>query len=175
MTESTPSEARANAEGIALARAARRGDTLAMQDLLGLLTPYVARICTPIALCGGPDATQEALVVVFRSLRALREPEALYGWVRAIAVREAVRIARRDARDRPAELTEVPERGDPQLGADIRDVLARLAPEHRAVLVLRDIEGLDEQAAAALLDVPAGTVKSRLHRARASFRRAWSA
>jgi RNA polymerase sigma-70 factor (ECF subfamily) len=175
VTNSTLSGARAHAEGIALARAARRGDTLAMQDLLGLLTPYVARICTPIALAGGPDATQEALVVVFRSLRSLREPEALYGWVRAIAVREAVRIARRDARDRPAELTELPERGDPQLGTDIRDVLARLAPEHRAVLVLRDIEGLDEQAAAALLDVPAGTVKSRLHRARASFRRAWSA
>jgi RNA polymerase sigma-70 factor (ECF subfamily) len=161
--------------GVALVRAARRGDTLAMHDLLAHLTPYIARICTPIALSSGPDATQEALLAVFRSLRSLREPEALYGWVRAIAVREAVRVARRDGRDRPAELSELPARGDPQLALDIRDVLTRLSPEHRAVLVLRDIEGLDEQAAAALLDIPAGTVKSRLHRARASFRRAWSA
>jgi DNA-directed RNA polymerase specialized sigma24 family protein len=53
-------------------------------------------------------------------------------------------------------------------------VLARLTPEHRAVLVLRDLEGLDEQAAGALLDVPAGTVRSRLFRARRSFRKAWS-
>ncbi len=53
-------------------------------------------------------------------------------------------------------------------------MLARLTPEHRAVLVLRDLEGLDEQAAGALLDVPAGTVRSRLFRARRSFRKAWS-
>jgi RNA polymerase sigma-70 factor (ECF subfamily) len=59
-------------------------------------------------------------------------------------------------------------------GADIRDVLDRLSPEHRAALVLRDVESLDEREVAGLLNVPAGTVKSRLHRARASFRRAWT-
>ncbi|MBT2456638.1 RNA polymerase sigma factor [Streptomyces sp. ISL-86] len=159
--------------GVALARAARAGNTLAMHDLLDHLTPYIARICTPIALDDGPDATQEALVAVFKALRSLRDPETLYGWVRAIAVREAVRVARRAARARPAELADVPERGDPQLAADIDDVLARLSPDHRAVLVLRDVEGLDEESAAALLGVPAGTAKSRLHRARSSFRKAW--
>lgn len=159
---------------VALARAARAGDTLAMHDLLDHLTPFVARICAPIALADGPDATQEALIAVFGALRTLRDPEALYGWVRAIAVREAVRTARRAARAHPAELADVPERGDPQLAADIDDVLARLSPDHRAVLVLRDIEGLDEEAAAAVLGVPPGTAKSRLHRARTSFRKAWS-
>ena len=156
-----------------LVRAAQGGDTLAMNDLLDHLTPYVGRICGPIALSNGPDATQEALVVVFKSLRTLREPAALYGWVRAIAVREAVRVARRDQRQVPDDLSELPARADPQVAVDVRDVLARLSPEHRAVLVLRDLEGLDEQAAAALLEVPAGTAKSRLHRARASFRKAW--
>ncbi|MFF1561163.1 RNA polymerase sigma factor [Streptomyces sp. NPDC058279] len=159
--------------GVALARAARAGNTLAMHDLLDHLTPYVARVCTPIALADGPDATQEALVTVFGALRTLRDPEALYGWVRAIAVREAVRTARRAARARPAELADVPGRGDPQLAADIDDVLARLSPDHRAVLVLRDVEGLDEESAAAVLGVPPGTAKSRLHRARTSFRKAW--
>ncbi|MGW7101413.1 RNA polymerase sigma factor [Streptomyces sp. NPDC054838] len=159
--------------GVALARAARAGNTLAMHDLLDHLTPYVTRVCTPIALADGPDATQEALVAVFGALRALRDPEALYGWVRAIAVREAVRTARRAARARPAELADVPGRGDPQLAADIDDVLARLSPDHRAVLVLRDVEGLDEESAAAVLGVPPGTAKSRLHRARTSFRKAW--
>lgn len=159
--------------GVALARAARAGNTLALHDLLDHLTPYIARICTPIALADGPDATQEALLAAFRALRSLRDPETLYGWVRSIAVREAVRTARRAARDRPAELADVPGRGDPQLAADIEDVLARLSPAHRAVLVLRDVEGLDEESAAALLGVPAGTAKSRLHRARTSFRKAW--
>lgn len=163
--------------GVALARAARRGDTLALNELLDHLTPYVTRVCGPIALDDGPDAAQEALLVVFRSLRRLREPATLYGWVRTIAVREAVRVARRAARERPAPdgLAEVPQRGDPQLAADIGDVLARLSPEHRAVLVLRDVEGLDGEAAAAVLGIPAGTAKSRLHRARQSFRKAWSA
>ncbi|MFE4638316.1 RNA polymerase sigma factor [Streptomyces sp. NPDC056773] len=165
----------ARARGVALARAARRGDTLALHDLLDHLTPYIARICHPIALADGPDATQEALLAAFRSLHTLRDPEALYGWVRSIAVREAVRTARRAARDRPAELAEVPARDDPQLAADIQDVLTRLSPAHRAVLVLRDVEGLDEESAAALLGVPPGTAKSRLHRARSSFRKAWSA
>ena len=159
---------------VGLVRAAQAGDTIAMNSLLDHLVPYTSRICAPIALHSGADATQEALVAVFRALHTLREPQALYGWVRSIAVREAVRIARRDSRSTPAELTELPAPGDPQLAADIRDVLGRLSPEHRAILVLRDVEGLDEKAAADLLGVPEGTVKSRLHRARDSFRKAWT-
>ncbi|WP_438948547.1 RNA polymerase sigma factor [Streptomyces atratus] len=163
-----------HARTVRLVRAAQRGDTIAMNELLDVLTPYAGRICTPIALADGPDAVQETLVAVFRSLRSLKEPAALYGWVRAIACREAVRVARRTARSVPADLTTVPQRGDPQLASDIGDVLARLSPEHRAVLVLRDVEGLDEQSAAALLGLRVGTVKSRLHRARDSFRKAWT-
>jgi RNA polymerase sigma factor (sigma-70 family) len=158
-----------------LVRAAQGGDTLAMNDLLDALTPYVGRICGPIALADGPDATQEALIAVFRGLRRLENPTALFGWVRAIAVREAIRVARRRQRHVPADLSELPAADDPQLAVHVRDVLSRLSPEHRAVLVLRDLEGMDEQAAAAVLEVPAGTAKSRLHRARASFRKAWRA
>ncbi len=160
-----------------LVRAAQRGDALAMNDLLDLLAPYVGRLCGPIALQEGPDAAQEALIAVFRGLGQLREPAALFGWVRAIAVREAVRVARRGQAGRTVAgaLAAVPAPGDPQLAVDVRSVLARLAPEHRAVLVLRDLERLDEQAAAALLEVPRGTVKSRLSRARRSFRKEWQA
>jgi RNA polymerase sigma-70 factor (ECF subfamily) len=154
-------------------RAAQRGDSVAMNDVLDALTPYVGRICGPIALNDGPDAAQEALIAIFRGLHSLREPAALLGWARAIAVREAVRVARRGQRQQPAELADVPAADDPQLAIDVQDVLERLSPEHRAVLVLRDLEGMDEQAAAAVLDVPPGTAKSRLHRARASFRKAW--
>ena len=158
----------------ALVRAAQRGDRIAVADLMDALAPYVGRVCGPIALQDGADAAQEALIAILKNLGGLREPAAIYGWARAIAVREAVRVARQATRTIPAQLTDVPAPGDPQLAADVRDVLARLTPEHRAVLVLRDVEGLDEQAAGALLDVPAGTVRSRLFRARRSFRKTWS-
>lgn len=156
-----------------LVPAAQRGDGLAMAELLDVLAPAIGRWCAPIALQDAPDATQEALIAVFRGLAGLREPSALYGWARAIAVREAVRVARRSGREPAAELSEVPARGDPMLAVDVRDVLDRLAPDHRAVLMLRDLEGLDERSIAEILDVPAGTVKSRLSRARRSFRKGW--
>lgn len=158
----------------ALVRAAQRGDRIAVADVMDALAPYVGRVCGPIALQDGPDAAQEALIAILENLGGLREPGAIHGWARAIAVREAVRVARKAARAVPAELADVPATGDPQLAADIRDVLARLSPEHRAILVLRDLEGLDEQAASALLHVPASTVRSRLFRARRNFRKAWS-
>lgn len=158
-----------------LVRAAQRGDGLALAELIDTLAPAVGRWCGPIALQDADDAAQEAMIAILRGLRGLRDPAALFGWARAIAVREAVRVARSTVREQPAELAGLPAEGDPMLAADIRDVLARLAPEHRAVLMLRDVEGLDERTAAAVLGVPAGTVKSRLSRARASFRKEWQA
>ena len=161
----------------ALVRAAQSGDSVAMSRLMDELAPYVGRICGPIALDSGADAAQEALIQVFRDLVGLREPAALRGWVRRIAVREAVRHAQRGRRD--VQLADgsldVPAADDPALRADVRSVLETLAPEQRAILVLRDVEGLSEKEAAAQLGVAKGTVKSRLHRARASFWKRWSA
>ncbi|GAA2168889.1 hypothetical protein GCM10009727_91100 [Actinomadura napierensis] len=154
-------------------RRAQRGDLMALNEVLEALTPYVRRLCGPIALQDAPDAAQETLIVVMRELKGLRDPEALFGWVRVIAVREAVRVAKRSSRTVPAEPADVPAPGDPSLAADVRDVLDRLSPEHRAVLTLRDLEGLDEETAARMLRVPAGTVRSRLFRARARFRLSW--
>lgn len=72
--------------------------------------PSVALVRAAIALDDGPDATQEALTVVFRRLPTLREPAALHGWVRAIATREAVRIARRAPRSPPSSRRTSPPR-----------------------------------------------------------------
>ncbi|MFE4867784.1 RNA polymerase sigma factor [Streptomyces sp. NPDC056682] len=164
-----------------LVRAAQRGDALAMDDLLGLITPYVTRLCAPIAPGDTADAVQESLIAVFRGLRGLRDPLAFYGWVRALTVREAVRVARRSAGESPADPAEVarlrdllPQADTLQLSCEIRDLLARMPVRQRTVLVLRELEGLDERAMAELLDVPEGTVKSRLSRARSSFRKAWT-
>jgi RNA polymerase sigma factor (sigma-70 family) len=155
----------------ALVRAAQGGDTMAVGELLDLVTPYVRRLCGPIALDEGADATQETLIVMLRTLGQLRVPGALFAWVRTIAVREAIRIARR--RGTHADLTDLPAAGDPQLAIDVAAVLRRLSPEHRAILLLRELDGVDEHDAARLLSVPVGTAKSRLFRARQSFRKEW--
>jgi len=95
----------------ALIRAAQRGDRIAMAGLMDALAPYVGRVCGPIALHEGPDAAQEALIAILKNLRGLRDPGAIYGWARAIAVREAVRVARKAAQAVPAELADVPAPG----------------------------------------------------------------
>ena len=167
------------ADQLRLVRAAQRGDALALAGLMDLLAPYVGRICGPIALDEGSDAAQEALIVILRSIKGLREPAALFGWARVIAVREAVRIAKRrtdtaltDPQE-PGTPLHGPDTADPSLGVEVRDVLSRLSPEHRAVLMLRDLEGLDEEDASRILAVPTGTVRSRLFRARRGFRKEW--
>jgi RNA polymerase sigma-70 factor (ECF subfamily) len=161
-----------------LVRAAQRGDAVALASLVDRLAPFVGRICGPIALEHGEDAAQEALIAVLRDLPALREPRALYGWARRIAAREAVRHARAARREGAfgdeAQAGALPAAGDPALASDVRRVLAGLGAEQRAILVLRDLEGLSEQEAASALAVEHGTVKSRLSRARAAFRRRWS-
>jgi RNA polymerase sigma-70 factor (ECF subfamily) len=152
--------------------AAQQGDALALDQLLDELAPYVRRLCARIAPAAADDATQEALLAVFRGLPSLRTPEAIMTWVRSVTVRTATRIARQ-----PEEIAAgptPPDRYDPSFEglADLDDALARLPPSQRAVLVLRT-QGFSEQEIAAALGIPAGTVKSRLHRARAAFRGMW--
>ncbi len=172
-------------------RAAQGGDVLALSLLMDRLAPWIARICGGIALEQADDAAQETLLQVFRDLSTLREPAALRGWARRIAVREAVRHAQRARQERGrAGGGDVAQSGahvgghagahlggraiDPGVAPDVRAVLAQLAPEQRAILVLRDLEGLSEDEAAEQLGVAKGTVKSRLFRAREAFVRRWS-
>jgi RNA polymerase sigma factor (sigma-70 family) len=154
--------------------AAQQGDALALDELLDELAPYVRRLCARIAPAAADDATQEALLAIFRGLPSLRAPEAIMTWVRSVTVRTAIRLARQ----RDQEATAGPTPADPAASyfeglADIDDALARLPLSHRAVLILRAREGLSEQEIATTLGIPAGTVKSRLHRARAAFREMW--
>jgi RNA polymerase sigma factor (sigma-70 family) len=165
-----------------MVRRAQRGEPLAVDALVRDLSDYVGRICGAVALEHGDDAMQETFIAVLRALPGLREPAALRGWVRRIAVREAVRVARRaervvplDPQDPagPAARQAAPV---PDLAAvvDVRDTLAALTPEHRAILVLRDLEGWTEQEVADELAIAPGTAKSRLSRARAAFVSRWA-
>ena len=161
----------------ALIGRAQRGDAAALEAVLRALAPYLGRICGAIALDAGDDALQEAMVAVARNLGRLREPAAIRGWARRIAVREAVRAARggRTVPVDPANLAPLASGTDAATAVEVRAVLDQLAPEQRAVLVLRHLDGLVEAEMAEALGVARGTVKSRLHRARGAFRERWTA
>ncbi|MEV6808765.1 RNA polymerase sigma factor [Streptomyces sp. NPDC051132] len=157
---------------LALLPRAQAGDEQAMNRLLTAITPYVARLCRSVTHDDGADATQEALLAIYRGLPTLREPAAFYGWVRSVTVREAVRTAKRAGEEGPYVPVDADQDANPLDAVHISDVLERLSASHRQVLTLRAY-GLNEEEMAQVLSLPVGTVRSRLHRARRRFREAW--
>ena len=128
------------------------------------------------------DATQEALVVAWRDLSALRDPDRFDGWLHRLLVRACYREASRGRRRWTVE-TEVREWEGmvPDATNELadRDQLERgfhrLAPDQRAVIVLHHYLGLSLDETADVLGVPHGTARSRLHRAMGALRAALEA
>ena len=133
----------------------------------------VRRLTTTVAPSVAEDATQEALLAIFRNLRELRNPEAIVAWTRKLTIRTALRLARARRRDEPVDSAPASQIDPGEQLIELVDALQRLPAEQRTVVALRAIEGLSEQEAARALDLPVGTVKSRLNRARASLRKGW--
>lgn len=130
------------------------------------------------------DVVQEAFVQAFVKLDTFQRSSAFYTWLYRIAFNTAVSRKRRqrpmasveqtrqasgeepiDGRAAPHERLEQAERV-----AQVQGALAALSEEHRAILVLREMEGCDYETIAVMLDLPVGTVRSRLHRARMQLR-----
>ncbi len=106
--------------------AAQQGGALALDRLLDELAPYVRRLCARIAPAAADDATQEALLAVFRGLPSLRAPEAIMSWVRSVTVRTAIRLARQHDLEVAAEGTLMGRYASSLEGlVDIDDALAR--------------------------------------------------
>lgn len=123
------------------------------------------------------DAVQDALVAAWRGIRALREPGAWDAWLQRLVVRSSYRLARREGQARVTWVdpgSADPGREDGAGALADRDQidrgLSRLPAEQRAILVLHYYLGLPLTEVAAVLGIPAGTVKSRLHRAIAGMR-----
>jgi RNA polymerase sigma-70 factor (ECF subfamily) len=123
------------------------------------------------------DAVQEALFHAWRDLRSLRDPDRWDAWTYRLTVNACLDQARRRRR-RPieVEMTQlfVPQAPDPAVSvadrALVDDVLRRLDERSRAIVVLHYLAGLPLTDVAATLDIPIGTVKSRLHRALGAMR-----
>jgi RNA polymerase sigma-70 factor (ECF subfamily) len=123
------------------------------------------------------DLAQETWVGVFRALPRLRQPDRFAPWLFTIGRRTVMNHLRQTysaQRIAAAEAEETADDGDMATGVldrmEIEDGLSRLPPAEREVLILFHLEDLPLAACAAVLDVPVGTVKSRLSRARRMLR-----
>jgi len=107
----------------------------------------------------------------------LRDPERFHWWLQRILIRCVYRVSKIERRQAdPRRLSDVAEAITPDSARELADRdeidrgFRRLKPEFRAVLVLRHYLGLSDEEAGEVLGIPAGTVKSRLHRASAAMR-----
>jgi RNA polymerase sigma-70 factor (ECF subfamily) len=123
------------------------------------------------------DAVQAALITAWRELRALRDPDRFEPWLHRILTHACYAEARRRRRwSAQMRILHVEEQREPDeiLTVHDRDQLdrafRRLTLEHRAVLVFHHYLGLPVSEVANRLDIPVGTVKSRLHHATAALR-----
>jgi len=124
------------------------------------------------------DAVQEALIRAWRDLPGLRDPDRFDAWLHRLLVhacyREARRVKQREVMEIHMAAPDAGGSGDAQNLTALRDQLERgfrrLTPEQRAVLVVHHYLGLPLVEIADLLEIPAGTARSRLHYATRALR-----
>ena len=134
------------------------------------------------------DVVQEAFLHAYQSLDRFKGESQFFTWLYRIAVNSAISLKRkqrivvslhvdREGQGSVPEPHDVSELSQPHLALEradeerrIQAALNRLSPEHRAVLILKDLEDQKYETMAEILQVPIGTIRSRLHRARLELR-----
>jgi RNA polymerase sigma-70 factor, ECF subfamily len=169
----------------ALVARAAAGDVAAFGALVERHNELAVRVGARLV---GPDdaqdVAQDAFLRAFHRMDELRDPKLFRPWLLRIVHNAAVDLLQRRSRRArvesdesgiEGEVAEPAERTPARLleEREQRDRLARklrlLRPEHRSVLVLRDLEGLSYEEIAVATGMPMGSVKGRLHRARAEL------
>lgn len=154
---------------------AQAGDHAAYTALVAAYRQMVYGVCYRVAgnADDADDLAHEAFVEAFLKLDQLRDPERFGPWLRALTL-NLCRMWLRGRKLDVEELTEeIPAGAPPErdLLHAMRRGLTRLTAPHRLALVLHYLEGLSYDEVAAFLDVPVGTVMSRLHRGRRELKR----
>jgi RNA polymerase sigma-70 factor (ECF subfamily) len=167
-----------------LVRRAAAGDQGAFAALVTPRVPALSRLCRRLA---GPaladDCVQDALVLALLRLGSLRDPDAFGWWLRGIAVRVCRRARSRllphaplpddDASlwlPGPESVPSLEERlGAADLARSVRAAVADLPAGQRHAVELFYLQGLPYEQAAAVLGIPVGALKTRLHKARAAL------
>ena len=165
-----------------LVDAARGGDRDALEQLLRRHYDTVHAVCRRITgnQADADDAAQDAMIAIVRAIGRFDDRARFSTWAYRVAVNASLDELRRRRR-RPGLAGYVPDDARTTGGAagpapesavarvDVDAALAHLAPEFRAAVVLRDLCQLDYAEIAEVLDVPIGTVRSRIARGRAAL------
>ena len=158
----------------------RCGDSAAFAELVDSYAELLLRVA--IRLTGSrsdaEDIVQETFEGALKSLSRFEGRASMKSWLISILYRRAARLHKKRIRFRFWESDEFRSqtRDEPRsLGhagttLDIETILGSLSPEHKAVVVLREVEGLSYQEISDALEIPRGTVESRLFRARQTLR-----
>ena len=173
-------------DDVGLVRAAQSGDADAFGQIVRRYQRAVYRVAYGLTrnASDADDLAQETFVRAWQAIGRFRAGEPLYPWLARIAMNQGLSLFRRRKRRPETPLEPLLEAGrqwgggaDPACEAVDRDhaahleaALAGLSHEHQSVLVMRAVEGLSYEEIAGVLGVPAGTVMSRLSRARAELR-----
>jgi len=165
-----------------LVKKAQEGDRSAYGELVrchyqGVMT-VVYRLCGDVQLA--EDAAQDAFIQAWQHLSSFQPASSLRNWLYRIAVNAALDVLRRkpEMTLEDVQVLMVPDAGPGPEGlllqqehaALVQQAIMSLAPASRTVLVLREYEGLSYQEIAVTLDIPLGTVMSRLNYARNRLR-----
>lgn len=156
--------------------AAQRGDPRAISTLVDSSHAPVRRFAR--TLCSTPedaeDAAQEALIILYEKIGTLRVAAALTSWMFQIVRNECLRRSRLALRAPPHATVAEPSAEDAALARlEIERIvksITELPHEQRAVLILRDVQGLSGAATAEALGLSRAAMKSRLHRGRQTMR-----
>ncbi|MEH0985942.1 RNA polymerase sigma factor [Micromonospora sp. CPCC 205556] len=164
-----------------LARAAAQGDRAALDALLVAVRPEVLRLCARFLPNreDAEEACQDTLLALARGITRFEGRSAFRTWLHRLTANRA-RSTYRVLRRRwllEADGVPLPDRPDPRRTSvvagtrlDLLDAFDAVRPDLAEVVALRDVLGLSYPEIATLLDVPEGTVKSRLHLARRQVR-----
>ncbi|MEK6676333.1 MAG: sigma-70 family RNA polymerase sigma factor [Planctomycetota bacterium] len=174
----------------------RSGQAEAFTELVVRYQDRLFNTCWRI--CGNledaQDVTQEAFMKAYQNIASFRGDSAFYTWLYRVAVNLALSQRRSKKRRPVVSLDGVSTEGtqveplarkmliasqkdtataaaDAELAGRVLAALHSLKEDDRAIVVLRDMEGLDYEQIGRILELPAGTVKSRLHRARMELRK----
>ncbi len=161
-----------------LARAAAAGDAGALDELLARHVDRIHAVCARVLRDpqDALDATQNALIAVAGGIGRFDGRAAFTTWIYRVATNAALDEGRRRSR-RPIPSASLPVTADARSGPeatvgaaiDVHAALARIPEEFRVAVVLRDLEDLDYAEIAAILEIPPGTVRSRIARGRAAL------
>jgi RNA polymerase sigma-70 factor (ECF subfamily) len=160
--------------------AAQRGDQVAFIDLLRGRVDRLFSIARRILhdVDRAEDALQDALVIAWRDLPDLRDPDRFDFWLQRVLANMCIEHARRERRRYTLQVLRLEDEAAPDelMGIVDRDIVdrafRRLKAEERTVLVLRYYLGYEPAVIAEVLGVPAGTIRSRLHHAHRAMRAA---